>query len=484
MGDLRFQVSKIEDYDPRIWETAFITGIEGIPWLCHHSIDGEQFNIGREIDESGKLNIVWPSECLGNTCLSSTSLRVVDAPYALVVELARGTVHRLKSQTWEWQRIGLKLPDGFFPLAEASLAELLHALTDSQDLESQQLRAQKAIELALEAIAMLSESYSAQALDARKNNEGRLATLLGVRLGAEPSLARFGRGLGDAFNLACVSADYGSVETSSGGADYAVFDQQLKWAAANDKKICVGPLIDFRDGRFPEWMFLLDEGFESVLQAACHHAQRTVERYKGQTQLWNCAAGLNVPNRMSWSDEEVLRMAVSVIETVRRTDERCPVLLTISQPWSEHLRNDANGISPLHFADALIRADLGLSGLALELDFETWPGGSFPRDPVEVSRLVDRWSMLGLPLMMSIRCSTDTHAGDERSVKNWPLAQSRGQVSPESIIHMLLSKPCIHGVIWDQLSDTETSNCGLLNAVGEPNPLLQSLTQLRRDFLH
>ena len=125
MGDLRFTVPNPEEFDPRIWETAYITGIEGIPWKCHHNLVGHQFSIGREIEESGKLNIVWPTDTLGNLCLTSTSLRVRNEAYILSNEIARGTVCRLKSQTFEWQRIGLKLPDEFFPLAEASLQELL-----------------------------------------------------------------------------------------------------------------------------------------------------------------------------------------------------------------------------------------------------------------------------------------------------------------------------------------------------------------------
>ena len=95
MGDLRFKCSNTQNYDPRVWNTAYITGIEGIPWECHQQHSGDQFNIGREIDESGKLNIVWPTRTAGNLCLSTTTLRISDDTYSLVVELARGCVGKL-----------------------------------------------------------------------------------------------------------------------------------------------------------------------------------------------------------------------------------------------------------------------------------------------------------------------------------------------------------------------------------------------------
>lgn len=489
MGDLRFSVPNIEDYDPRIWETAYLTGIEGIPWLCKHSVNGNQFTIGREIDESGKLNIVWPTNQFGNLCLSTTSLRITDDPYSLLVELARGTVYRLKFQTSEWQRIGLRLPDPFFSLAESSLSSLLHALTSPRDSERQLSNAQTAINMAVQASIELCDSFSTQALEARRNNEGRLSTLLGGRVDKGVSLSRVGEALNTAFNLTVIPAELGAVESESGNTDFGPFDDQIAWATRSDHKTCVGPLVDFRSGRLPQWMILLDQDFEHILESACQHAKSTVERFAGKTHLWNCAAGLNVPNELNWSDEEVLRMAVSLIETVRRADERNPVLLTIDQPWSEYLRNDANGISPLHFADALIRADLGLSGLALELNFDQWPGGSFPRDPIEVSRLIDRWSMLGLPLMVVLSGPTDAENGHQSHtrVSGWKTPNSGGIVSPDAIVRLLMSKPSVHAIIWNQLSDATsgpTNGAGLWNQDGKAKSVLSEFAKLRKSYLH
>lgn len=532
MGDLRFTVPAALNFDQRIWETAYITGIEGIPWHCHSHFDGEQFNIGREIDESGKLNIVWPTRQFGNICLSTTSLRVSEAPYNLPVELARGTVCRLRNQTAEWQRVGLRLPDKFFPMSEDALCQLLHGLTSASDPDKQLEHAQQAIELAVEATVLLCNTFAAQSLEARRQSEGRLSTLLGVELMPTLSLTPYQDALQKSFNLMCIPADFGWVETASGKPNYEPFDQQVEWAQRANKKICMGPLVNFRPQGLPQWMVLLDEGFESILQAACEYAQATVERYRGRVHIWNAAAGLNVPHEMEWSDEQVLRMAVSLIETVRRADDRSPVLLTIDQPWSEYLRDEADGISPLHFADALIRADLGLSGLALDFNMDTWPGGSFPRDPIEINRLVDRWSMLGLPLMIILNSPTDGPAGDSaiydsqsdqqvpgggsnditsndsevrdevlrddatrdtverlmavpEHVSAWRTTRQRsGIVAPECILRLLLSKPSVHALIWNNMVVTDGSSRGLWDEAGKAKPLLNSMASLRKVLLH
>ncbi len=395
MGDLRFKVPDADKIDPRVWDTAYISGMEGIPWFCRRRLEGDQFSIGRDIEESGKLNIVWPTKPLGNVCLSTTSLRIVDQPYSLITELARGTVFRMKNQCSEWQRIGLKLPTEFFPLSERSLHDFLQAITIRDNPTKQAKHAQAAIDAATEANVMLCDAYSSQVLEIRLQNEGRFSTLLGSRLQPDLDIATLGPGLKTAFNVVSIDADLNSVESSSGKPDYSTSDRQIEWAQQNGQRVCVGPLVNFRPGGLPRWMVLLNEGFETVMRVACEHAQRTVERYRGRVHLWNCAAGLNTPGEMPWSDEEVLRMSVSLIETVRKADERTPVILTIDQPWSEYLGKERDGISPLHFADALIRADLGLSGLALQMDFDAWPEGTMPRDPVDISRLIDRWGLLG-----------------------------------------------------------------------------------------
>lgn len=481
MGDLLFKVPQALQYDVRVWNSAYITGIEGIPWHCHHRVSGDEFNIGREIDESGKLNIVWPTSTLGKICLSTTSLRLAPEPYMLSVEIARGTVNRLRTQTSEWQRIGLRLPESFFPLAEEALTEFLKAVTGAADRNQQQIHAQAAIDLAMRATVQLCDCYSEQALEARKQSEGRLATLQGIEIGLEKTHA-IHSALDKTFNLVSVPAGLGAVETSSGKSDFSAFDAQVSWASRHNKKICVGPLVNFSKGNLPKWIVLLDEGFDSVLKTACEHAQACVQRYRGKAHIWNCAAGLNTRGDMNWTDEQTLRMAVSIIETVRRADERSPVLLTIDQPWSEYLRKEDDGISPLHFADALIRADLGLSGLSLDLRFGDAENDSFPRDPIEVSRLIDRWAMLGLPLMVQLSTPTSDTPG-----ATWQTPETcEGRVAPETIVKLLLAKPCIHAVIWTQLADPAggPSVNGLWDARGQAKPTLAKLTQVRSKFLH
>ena len=63
--------------------------------------------------------------------------------------------------------------------------------------------------------------------------------------------------------------------------------------------------------------------------------------------------------------------------------------------------------------------------------------------------------------------------------------KSQLQIANE-LIPMLVSKQCVHGVIWNQLSDSqphEFPHGGLFDAEGNPKPALSGLAKLRHDHL-
>ncbi len=82
----------------------------------------------------------------------------------------------------------------------------------------------------------------------------------------------------------------------------------------------------------PQWLYLLDD-FELLLQSACEFARKTVLRYKGQVHLWSAAAaGMNCPNDLGLTEAASAEVGCRVIQTVRRTDDRTPVIMHLDMP--------------------------------------------------------------------------------------------------------------------------------------------------------
>ena len=496
MGQFRFHVPDARAFDPLFWSTAYVTGIEGIPWPGRVTYGDDWVLIDRKLEESGKISLVWPTQEFGPIVLKTASLRCQKDPYDLAMELARGTIHRVRGRGLDWQRLGLRLPDPFCQLAENSLQFFLDAILAETDPPKRNRLCQQAIESSMAASRPLAKSFVEQSLIARHQQEEKFGTLFGTKLETNEQWRTHADVFRPAMNLAGIGLEWGKIEADSGRTDYEVFDQQIEWARANGLRVCGGPLISLQPQAMPQWLYLLDD-FDLLLQSACEFARKTVLRYKGQVHLWSAAAGMNCPNDLGLTDEQVLRLAVGVIQTVRRTDERTPVILHLDMPWAEYLGQKEQAISPIHFADALIRADLGLSGIGLEFNMNYWPGGTLPRDLIEISDLIDQWAMLGMPLMATVNapfdCEHDPKASGRTSiVSRWsnpilkPMVPSGHPPMPPSgieVIEMLMAKTNVHGIVWGQSNDAlphHFPNAGLYDSHGQMRPTIANLTELRR----
>ena len=528
MGQMRFRVPNAQSYDAQIWGTAFVSGIEGIPWASKNRIENDCLIIDRTVNESGKLSIVWPTEEYGPIMLSTASLRCQETPYLLHLELARGTIHRVRGRGIDWQRLGLKLPEAFASMMDRSVLAFVQSILSADDAERCMMLAQTAIDLAVSASKPLSRAFVSQSLQARHQSEKQLSTLMGIKLTPTQAWEQDVEAILPAINTINISMEMGQLETESKMAVLSLIDAQLEWARRNSLRIFGGPLLNLQSHAVPKWLYLLSD-FQSMYDAACKHATLMVERYRGQVHLWSAAAGLNAPNTLGITDEQVLHLAVGVIQAVRRCDPKTPVVLTIDAPWAEYLGQKPDGISPLHFADAIIRADLGLSGLGLELNFNYWPGGSMPRDLIDISDLIDHWNILGLPLLahISAPCNLQhdsTAISKSNVVSNWSYPnyawwdqsqmsdsgsielpttekialnltnanvpssnRDRMPVNGLEVIQMLLSKSNVHGIFWNQFSDRNEHiypNAGLIAPSGKRRSLLDGLSRLRQLHVH
>lgn len=523
MGQMRFRIPNAQTFDPQIWSTAFVSGIEGIPWAGRNRIEGDCFVVDRSVSESGKLSIVWPTEEFGPILLCTASLRCSADPYCLPVELARGTLHRVRGRGLDWQRVGLKLPEAFNSQIDQAMTLFVRSLMCDHDFDERCSLAQQSIDMAISASKPLARAFVSQSLQARHQSEKQLSTLLGIRLNPTANWETDVQSIVPAINTINISMEMGQIQSDSRSASYAIIDQQLQWARKNSLRVFGGPLLNLQAHALPKWLYLFSD-FESLYEAACQHATQVVERYRGQVHLWSAATGLNAPNTLGISDEQVLHLAVGVIQAVRRCDPKTPVILTVDAPWAEYLGQKSDGISPLHFADALIRADLGLSGLGLELNLNYWPGGSMPRDLIDLSDLIDHWNILGLPLLAQITspCTlTDDALCQSKAsiVSKWKYPQQAfwnqqrniadsGVIDPAAVgngceagnsrsermpvnglevIQMLLAKSNVHGIIWNQFSDRNEhafQNAGLIGPGGKPRSLLDGLVRLRQLHVH
>ncbi len=486
MGLASFYVPQPERLTPETVRQCYMQGIEAIPWKSQNNFDGDQLTIRRSTTESGNLFVPWTTRNRGKLTLSTTCLRESHEPYHLPIELARGTVGRLRNQVAAWQQLGLNVSDDVAKHVTEATQALCLAATSREDNETSTEASDDAIQHSLDAIELMMRQYSRFSL----KRTGKRNIFLAANLGSRPG-AQFPNELLGAINTAVVPFAWNEIEGSSNEAAADCFAEQIRWCKKLGLRVCGGPLLNFGKNGLPDWLYLWEDDPEALEGYMLRYIENTVKEYSSKVTLWHAWSGLNDCQAMNLSEELRVRLAVASLETLRTHDSTTPVLVSFNQPFGEYMSRKSLDLAPIQYADTLIRAELGVSGFGLEINLGYWPDGTLPRDPLEISRLVDRWSSLGLPLVLILTLPSSGLAepSEDRSIIAFGgqkcSFETQAKIAHE-IVEVCLAKPAVQGVIWNQLVDNDSAvypNAGLFTSDVEPKPILEQLRLLREHYV-
>jgi hypothetical protein len=259
--------------------------------------------------------------------------------------------------------------------------------------------------------------------------------------------------------------------------------------------ITVGPVIDLAPGMLPAWAAGWEGDLPTLAAFMCDFLETAIRRYSDDVHRWVVCAGFNQADALGLDDDERLRLAFRLFEAAAGVDAGLELVLSIAQPWGEYLAREDHTISPLTFPDDLIRSGMKVSGLELEIRPGTAPRGSLPRDLLDTARLVNLFGILGLPLEVTLgypsAAQPDPAAaalGQSLWVPGWQAGPSpEGQAEwGASFAALGLCTPHVRAVTWDPWSDADphlTPAGGLIDAAGNPKPLLSRLRTLRTGHL-
>jgi hypothetical protein len=155
---------------------------------------------------------------------------------------------------------------------------------------------------------------------------------------------------------------------------------------------------------------------------------------------------------------------------------------------------DSDRTSPFIFADNLIRSGLNLAAINLEVVMGVNGRGSYCRGLLDLSRLLDLYALLGVPLQVTLGYpstrQSDPDADPELSVGagSWGGGfNPQAQAAWASLYGQLaLCKTYVQSVGWVHLSDAEPHQfpgCGLIDRRGEANLALEAVRRLREEHL-
>jgi hypothetical protein len=341
---------------------------------------------------------------------------------------------------------------------------------------------------------LLIEAYTAQILQSRLAATSKLSTHLGCVLEGTPKKTPATFDWPGTFNICHLSVPWSQIAPSEGQFRWDQLDAQLAWCRRQSLPFEVGPLVEFRHGALPDWIWLWEGDSETIGSLVADFVQQTVQRYKGQVPLWHVVHRPAGSEILGLTEEEQIRITARAIQAARQSDPSAQFTIGIDRPWAEWMGASHFQLGPLHLCDYLLRADLGLAGVAIEIAPGYSSPGSYMRDLFEFSKLLDLYSLLNVPLFvwMALPSADGPDPNADSSVHlesgQWPqpIDEAMQAAWGAKWVALAVSKPFVRTVSWLQASDAAPHlypHAGLLRPNQTHKPLLSWLKMLRKETL-
>ncbi len=493
MGVLKFRFSP-PDLASRFSDLskAYVTGLDRTPSRVRIEIQPGLLTCSRENPESVRLHVPWPVEGFGAPFVATATLAERAQPYDLAVELARGRLNEVRNQLSDWVLMGLQPPEDLNRWIVEAQRAFARAATSQDVPEESGKAAQASLSATFRAAAVLAESYTLQVLQKRRHYAGKLPTLLSCGLSGEPKKAPWAASLRDGLSAARIGCSWKTLAPTEGKFRWEELDAQLAWCRSQRLTATAGPLLDLRPGALPDWLWLWQGDFEEIQGMVVDLVRQVLSRYRGKIAVWHLVGRPGSSEILGMTEEQQIRLAAKALQTARNADPNAQLVVDFDRPWGEFMATSPFQLGPLHLADSLARAELGLTGIGLEIAPGFSPPGSHMRDLFDLSRLLDLYALVNLPLHVTLAlpssASPDAAAEVELAKSQWPNQpdESQQRYWASRWVALAVAKPYVRSVNWLQASDAEPHlypHAGLYRADGSPKPLAGWFKSFREDWI-
>jgi len=425
----------------------------------------------RDRTDSSKLRVlcnVGDRQVVAQT----TSLRESQDLYPLEKELARGALFRLRNLHALWTSAGLKSNAEIEELISEAQVEFRHAIFSGEPVQ----HALKSMRHSQIATDMLAAEYMKQRISFRQMRINHFPMSVGCRLSNVP--VRADEFL-NAFGSVLIKTRWRDLEPRDGDYFWDDLDALVDWTTENGLFCIGGPLLDLSSDCFPEWMGPWKGDLKNLQSFTSDFVETVVSRYVGRIRHWEVVCGPNRGGSNDLSEEDRLNLIVRAIDAAQKVDEQIQISLRVIQPWGEYLSTTENRLAPIQFVDTLRRSGATISEVNLDLRFGSGPLHSQYRDMLNVSQLLDHWSLLQLPLNVMVALPETSHPSVADNVsklvkwQTWLL---------ENLGLMCLAKERVAGFYCLNWSDRTVEDQPLVDLNEALHPFVRRISDLEKNY--
>lgn len=528
---------------------AHLFGADDVPVQAEVRYADSLIRCEKRGPESAGLSLQYPVdpiESLGGAggvlTLQTCLLPERDQPYLLSLELARHRLMLILNKLEDWALFDLPPGDPGMQLFEKARRAFTEALvahaTDAKKNGSANPYTPKTDQLARRALSLAvlaSETLTlyqarnqftrrmsgelaaaaakiatpANALTDHEAAESRNALIgsVGVILPTPPQVGAvvgpesFSPALCKAVSQTCdfitMPMRWVEMEPTEGKYLFAKTDKWIEWAVRTARvPVIGGPIIDFRRGCVPEWLYIWEHDYETLRELVYEHVKNIVTRYRRTIGTWTVCSGLPVNANFTFSFEQIMDLTRLVVMVVRKLQPSAKVQVQIDHPWGEYFSYSPRAVHPVMYAETIGQAGINPDLFALRIEMGQPEPGRSTRDLMALSALLDRYATLDKPISVAAVCAPATlpegtplspiHLTDPGYWRRpWsPDAQAAWMTQ---VFGIAASKPFVHSICWDELyelpaapgAEAESHHHGLIDAAGSARPALWRLGEIR-----
>ncbi len=286
------------------------------------------------------------------------------------------------------------------------------------------------------------------------------------------------------------------MEPQEGEYSFEKTDRWIEWAVRKARlPVAAGPVIDFRPGNVPDWVYIWENDYETLRELVYEHLRAVITRYRRTVQRWVVTSGLHVSSNFNLNFDQMMDLTRISVLTAKKLHPQARVYVELTQPWGEFYTHDRKSLPPMLYAEMINQAGIPVDGFGLRVQMGGAEPGQSARDLMEFSAMLDRYAALDRPIgLTGVGCPSvpidpsGRAAGENGAVQ--PAGYWRAPWNPTvqadwltSALAVALSKPYVDHVVWQELADgpkmREMPSGGLLTGAGDPKPAVARLRELR-----
>lgn len=464
---------------------AYLIGTDGVPVRGDFELVEHEIRCTPRLREPVGLSLLWLVEGFGRVQLETTRLPVREEPYHLHVELARSRLLRITLKREEWGLFDYNGMDEIAREVDAAHKHFVDALKALDEPEKAARLADESLRVAMWASEKMAQFHAGVFLGRRQQGGGFGSPFCGV---VAPPVAPNPAGVRricEAFDFVRIPFTWREMEPKEQATSYSHTDAWVKACQSARLTVHGGPLLSFGVRTVPDWMYIWENDFETIVDYAKQHVRRTVKRYANKVSCWTVTSGLYADNVFSFNFEQIMEMTRMAATVTKQLAPRSQVILDLTQPWGEYYARNQRSIPPLLYAEMALQSGVPFDGFGLQFLFGLGSAGFRTRDLLQVSALVDKLANLGRTLHITALAAPSQPPDDEEDGGRWhkPWSDESQAEWLVALAEIGLSKPYVESICLHTLADGTGEwipASGVLRPDNTAKPAFHALERLRK----